>query len=1177
MPRLVIVRWLALALVASLSARAAETGPPGPEPSPPTRPDVLAPEPLQARLLSLSNSVELSPESRTNALQIYRQAQERLAAAQDLARRTAAFVRDTTNLAGQLQEVRSHVSSVPVPETIATNASNIELERALARLEAQLDTLSQERETLDAEPERRARRALDLAAASTVARSELELADRELHGGPPPGTPELLRQARHDRALATQAWRRAELELYDAELGYYASSADLLLLQLSLAVQQETLLQRQVRQTQETLTRHRQQDSTRAQTQARQEFTAAERTREPLVIAIASTNQDLARRRVALANASALAVAELERARRELTALDDEFRRVRSRVEAAERAGLTHGAALGFVLRQAQNSAPPPRDYARAIASRREEISLTQMTQFDLLESRRTLLNLDPLLVNASENLPGNLSPAQRAASLAQIRALLEKQRPLLDELYQTCEDYGTDLLRLTAVDNELGRKSAEYRRYLQQMVLWVRSNDVLNLESARHELRSLRRLLQSPDLPAAQSALRRDFQANLLLYVGIALLLSLLALQLRRWNQRRAGNRRETERRMGLYFRPTAEALGLALLQAALLPTLMVFVGWRMRQALIGNALGEQAGGALLGTAVLVFVLAFYRSMCCPGGLAEVHFGWLPQDVARTRRTVTWLICFVIPLGFTNSLIDATAAEGLSNRLLFIPTMLLWSGCAHSLFRPHGGFVLRVKQDGQASPPGLWRWITYLLVVGFPVLLALASVAGFNFTARRFWMAFVQSALLVLIYLPLRALLMRWIAVLRRRLALEQARKRREARSEKPEPTDDATVDTVTLISEAEEEDLTRSLGEYDRLVRSVFAVIFALVLWGIWGDARSAVQRVTSIQLWQREAGAGRPPAAAAKPGMMSLASAASAATSSATASVPLDMVDQDSTRQAVTLGNLLYALFATLLTFSAVRNLPGFLQMVILKRMPMPPGTGYALTTVLRYVLVLIGILIVSGKIGISWNKVQWLAAAVTLGIGFGLQEIFANFVSGLILLFERPVRVGDIVTVGEVSGHVMRIHMRATTIKDWDGKELVLPNKDLITGRFVNWTLSDSITRLTLPVGVSYQADVTRARDLLLEIARGHDRVLSDPPPSVVFDGFGASTLNLALRVFVDDVVERTGIMTALNLAINEEFKQAGIEIAFPQQDVHIRSLPAGIAIRPDETTGTSTAS
>jgi potassium efflux system protein len=194
-----------------------------------------------------------------------------------------------------------------------------------------------------------------------------------------------------------------------------------------------------------------------------------------------------------------------------------------------------------------------------------------------------------------------------------------------------------------------------------------------------------------------------------------------------------------------------------------------------------------------------------------------------------------------------------------------------------------------------------------------------------------------------------------------------------------------------------------------------------------------------------------------------------------------------------------------------------------------------------------------------IGLQWSQIQWLATALTFGLAFGLQEMFANFVAGLIILLERPIRVGDIVTVDEVTGVVSRIRIRATSITNWDRKEYVVPNKEFITGRLLNWTLSDKVNRVTVAVGVAYGSDTDLACQLLLDAAKDHSLVLKDPAPIAVFEGFGDSSLNLVLRAFLPTLEHRLQTIHELHTAIDKSFKNAGLEIAFPQRDLHIRTF------------------
>jgi potassium efflux system protein len=237
-------------------------------------------------------------------------------------------------------------------------------------------------------------------------------------------------------------------------------------------------------------------------------------------------------------------------------------------------------------------------------------------------------------------------------------------------------------------------------------------------------------------------------------------------------------------------------------------------------------------------------------------------------------------------------------------------------------------------------------------------------------------------------------------------------------------------------------------------------------------------------------------------------------------------------------------------------AVRNLPGLFEMILLNRLPLNPGARYAYSTITRYALTAIGIVIALNAIGLRWSNLQWLVAALGVGLGFGLQEIVANFVSGLIVLFERPFAIGDTVTVGDIHGTVTRVQIRATTILDWDRKELIVPNKEFITGRLINWSLSDSIIRIKLPVGIAYGSDTELAEQLLLKAAQASPLVLKSPEPQAVFLGFGDNALNFELRVFINSINDWIPMLHAMNKTIDKEFRQADITIAFPQRDVHL---------------------
>jgi len=253
---------------------------------------------------------------------------------------------------------------------------------------------------------------------------------------------------------------------------------------------------------------------------------------------------------------------------------------------------------------------------------------------------------------------------------------------------------------------------------------------------------------------------------------------------------------------------------------------------------------------------------------------------------------------------------------------------------------------------------------------------------------------------------------------------------------------------------------------------------------------------------------------------------------------------------------------------LTVFAAKRLPAVIEIVLRSRSSVSAGTRYATSSLLNYVIVGVGIVAALSALGLKWNQLQWLIAALGVGIGFGLQEIVANFISGIIILFERPIRVGDIVTVGDKEGTVTRIRIRATTIRDWDGKELLVPNKEFITGRLLNWTLSDTQTRVVIKVGIAYGSNVEQALQILHDVVSAHRNTLKEPAPLIVFENFGDNALELSARCFLSSVEQRMTVMTELRTAINKAFQEAGISIAFPQRDVHLDTGgPIRIAIEP----------
>ena len=257
------------------------------------------------------------------------------------------------------------------------------------------------------------------------------------------------------------------------------------------------------------------------------------------------------------------------------------------------------------------------------------------------------------------------------------------------------------------------------------------------------------------------------------------------------------------------------------------------------------------------------------------------------------------------------------------------------------------------------------------------------------------------------------------------------------------------------------------------------------------------------------------------------------------------------------------LAIALFALLVT--AARWAQMRLERHWLRYARIDHGAREAIVTITGYILIVISALIGLSVAGFEFRNLAIIAGALSVGIGFGLQNIVNNFVSGLILLFERPVKTGDWIVVGNTEGYVKRIRIRSTQIQTFDRADVIVPNSELISQQVTNWMLYDTQGRARVPVGVAYGSDTQKVKTVLEKIAQEHPSVITDgsyPEPRVLFLGFGDSSLNFELRCFIRNIDSRLQVISDLNFAIDAAFRAEGIEIPFPQRDLHLRTLPPG---------------
>jgi potassium efflux system protein len=456
---------------------------------------------------------------------------------------------------------------------------------------------------------------------------------------------------------------------------------------------------------------------------------------------------------------------------------------------------------------------------------------------------------------------------------------------------------------------------------------------------------------------------------------------------------------------------------------------------------------------------------------------------------------------------------------------------MVATSILAYRLFHPKKGLELNLKHGLAPALLRRTRGAWHALCSAIPLVLAGCAAVGYTYMASQFALRIVETVLWIQGLVLFHALLYRWIVLSQRRLAIKVALEKRQAQersreSSALEESQEAILDMLDEIDVAEVKEQTLDI------LRITVGFLLLLGLWISWAGVVPALGVLQTVDLWHHSV-----------------------------------VVEGESVLQPVTLWNVLVSILFLILTIAAARNMPGFLEITLLQRLPMDPGNRYATRTIVLYVIVTTGVVLTFNALGIGWSSVQWLVAALTVGLGFGLQEIFANFVSGVILLIERPIRVGDTVTVGTISGVVTRIRMRATTITDWNRKELIVPNRNFITGELINWSLLDPILRMDFTVGIAYGSDTILAQQVMLNVCREHSRVLKTPEPDVFFVGFGDNSLNFEVRVFVAEQTNsgRTRIIHDLHMGIDRACRENHITIAFPQRDLHLKTADALVRV------------
>lgn len=577
-----------------------------------------------------------------------------------------------------------------------------------------------------------------------------------------------------------------------------------------------------------------------------------------------------------------------------------------------------------------------------------------------------------------------------------------------------------------------------------------------------------------------------------------------------------------KTRHRFTDHIKLTVQAIWWSLVRVIPIPLLLMITSLRLEWMpevefgveVLATMLFSASVWWLAGHLVLLFTSA--------QGVARAHFGWNELIIQRLRRHLTWFLPIQLALILFLALTFAHPSElvfDIFGRLGLLAAVIISGLLGWNLLAP-------APEDTPSPLSERRRRLLRMILAAATLALATLTLAGYLLTVGELMARIIDTAMVLglvwLAYsLAARALILSETRLLLRRMREQKAKAAAAAATLEGSGTVGAEGGMDIPERHLSLEDVNQQTRT---LLRTAAGAGMILALFWAWSDVLPALTWLDGVTLWSRTI-----------------------------------MVGDTEVLSRVSLQDFLLAVFLGIVFTLAARNLPGLVEILLTRSTNLDAAGRYTTTMLLRYVLAVIAVIIVFSLLGLRWSELQWMVAALTLGLGFGLQEVVANFVSGLIVLLERPIRVGDTITIGEYSGTVARIRTRATTIVDWDNREIVVPNKNFITERLINWTLSDTTTRLVIPVGVSYDSDVDKVREILLEVARENPQVMDEPEPSVFFLKFGDSALTFELRVYVCQLRERLLTISELHTSIIKRFRQEGIEIAYPQMDLHIRDL------------------
>jgi potassium efflux system protein len=928
-----------------------------------------------------------------------------------------------------------------------------------------------------------------------------------------------LRQARLMSLQGRKALREAELDLLTLRLGNQSQLTNLMQAQRDATIARIGHLQSTLKRLNQAAAEFREQQAKEARMAAEQ----LEQETSTLPLPLQAIAQENAKSRSELEQLvywEKRALQQLTTTKHKLEQIQTDFAHSRQRVEI-----VGSSAAIGKMLSARGAALPSLRSYSRSSAKRKYEINKATDRQIEIEELLLKRGDIADQVKQVTQTLVADTSDKDAQRLQSQAFSLVSARQDALNELQEAYGRYIGQLSSLDLAELQLLNLSESYSDYINDQLMWISRGGISVIFDPSQLLSSLGWLVSpqqwrelGADLVSASGHNVTTALTVLFLFLFLIWRHSFARLQLP--TLARAIRKISKDS-----IRHTLKALFYTLVKIMALPVLMVGIGILLQSLPTAAPFTLAMATSLVKVGITLIAALLLYQMCLPEGVGNRHLRWNDKICNALTRELRWAIPVAMPLRFLVAFGsgDSLPTEALTiSSVATIGLMILFVLFNYRLLGRQGSLM---QTWSGIRPKALllqlhFLWFPFLILIGLGLIFSTA-IGYMTLTFRL--LDRVELTIWFFIGLfTLKELLLRYLFIAERRLRYQNAVKRREELRAQREQEQQGEDESSVITAEIPELDFEALSEQAKRLVRFGYLLGSVIGAWLIWSDLLPALDFLNNIRL-------------------------------------PInttEMVDGVITETPLTLRDILIGLIILTVTFLAAKNLPGVLEITLLQRLPLESGARYALTTLLQYLIAGIGIIMAFSIIGFQWSNIQWLVAALSVGLGFGLQEIVANFISGIILLFERPIRVGDVVTLDNTTGVVSRIRIRATTITNYDKQELLIPNKEFITGRVINWTLTDKVNRVIITVGVAYGSDVKKAMALMIEAAVENENVLQDPKPVATFEAFGDSSLTLLLRAYLGSMDNRLVTITALHEAINNKFLDAGIVIPFPQRDLHL---------------------